>query len=102
MGLEAVQWIVLGVGCFNVALGIYSLATDRLPRLPFVWRGGFNPRRYGWAQLLMAVFVFTVALGPVMMEAPYELSIAVIFLGFGAFIAGICLMHSGKPTQRSS
>ncbi|MFC5946533.1 hypothetical protein, partial [Micromonospora harpali] len=96
------QWIAFGVGCLNGVLGIYSLATNRLPRRPFLWRDDFEPRRYGWAQLLMAVFVFTIALGPVMLEWGYELFIVVLLLGIGAFAAGLRLMHSGKQIQRSS
>ncbi|GAA3423665.1 hypothetical protein GCM10018953_08480 [Streptosporangium nondiastaticum] len=95
MGLGAAQWILLGAGCLNVASGVYSLVTGRLPRLLFRRRAGLDPRRYGRGQLLMSVFPF--ALGPSMglMEMPYELSVAVVLVGLGAFLAGTWLTWPG-------
>ncbi|MFF4414161.1 hypothetical protein ACFYY8_16625 [Streptosporangium sp. NPDC001559] len=100
MVLGAVQWIALGAGCLNVALGVYALATNRLPRVPFLHRG-FLPRRYGWGQLMMSLFVFVVALEPAMMEWPYELLIAVLMFGFGACLAGMWTMCSGKRARQT-
>lgn len=101
MVLGTVQWIALGTGCLSVALGVYSLVTNRLPRFPFRHRN-IEPHRYGWGQLMTSVFVVTVALEPIIMELPYLLPLAVLMLGFGFLIAGIWTMHSGKQTQQSS
>lgn len=99
MTLGVMQWVLLGVGCLNVALGIYSVATNRLPRFPLLPRD-IEPRRHGWGQLMVSVFVATIALAPTTMEWPYGLSIAVFTLGLGALFAGLWIMCSGKQNQR--
>ncbi|GAB2477671.1 hypothetical protein [Streptosporangium sandarakinum] len=95
MGLGAAQWILLGAGCLNVALGVHSLVTGRLPRLLFRRHAGLDPRCYGRGQLLMSVFPF--ALGPSMglVEMSYELSVAVILVGLGVFLVGTWLTWPG-------
>ncbi|MEU6741540.1 hypothetical protein [Streptosporangium sandarakinum] len=94
MGLGTAQWILLGAGCLNVASGVYSLVTGRLPRLLFRRRAGLDPRRYGWGQLLMSLFPFALGLSMGLMETSYELSVAVLLVGLGVFITGLWLMHS--------
>ncbi|MEV8635226.1 hypothetical protein AB0395_26570 [Streptosporangium sp. NPDC051023] len=67
------------------ALGLYVLATERLPR----WirrRDRHEPQAYGWAKLLMAVFI-TMIVMPQIMDLPYGLVIGLILLGLAAAVA---------------
>ncbi|MEV7012161.1 hypothetical protein [Streptosporangium sp. NPDC051022] len=71
----------LGIG----ALGLYVLATDRLPgwiRSP----DRYEPQAYGWAKLLMATFI-TMIIMPQAVELPYGLVIGLTTLGLVAAVA---------------
>ncbi|WP_433361531.1 hypothetical protein [Streptosporangium sp. CA-115845] len=102
MVLGVMQWVLLGLGCLNTALGIYALLTKRVPGWAFRRREAPEPYRYGWGQLLVSLFAFVAALQPMTMDWPFELSITLLMLGFGAFLAGLWLMHSGKRARRIS
>ncbi len=67
------------------ALGLYVLATDRLPR----WvrrQDRHEPQAYGWAKLLMAAFI-TMIIVPQTVDLPYGLVIGLITLGLVAAVA---------------
>ncbi|GAA3078610.1 hypothetical protein [Streptosporangium carneum] len=67
------------------ALGLYVLATDRLPR----WvreNDRHEPQAYGWAKLLMAAFI-TMLVVPQTTDLPYGLVIGLMTLGLLAAAA---------------
>ncbi|MBB4920297.1 hypothetical protein ACFY19_15575 [Streptosporangium saharense] len=67
------------------ALGLYVLATNRLPR----WIRGRDESEapaYGWAKLLMAVFIIMIVV-PQAIGLPYGLVVGLILLGLVAAAA---------------
>ncbi|MDP9863277.1 MULTISPECIES: hypothetical protein [Streptosporangium] len=100
MDLRVTQVALLGVSCLIAALGVYTLVTNRVPRLRFLPRDPRKPRRYGWGVILIALFGFTGALGQDVMEPGSGPDLALLVLSYVFFVPGIVLvMLSGKRSQ---
>ncbi|MFI6797177.1 hypothetical protein [Streptosporangium canum] len=103
MSLTVLHVILLGLGCLNVALGVYALTTNRLPSLvPILWRDRYEPRRYGWGVLLMAAFVFLLVLGQKVMNWSPDLALALAIPMVGCGVAASWLLIPTKPSPRAS
>lgn len=92
MDLSVIQGITLGVACLITVLGIYALATNRLPRVPFLRLDRYEPRRYGWGALLIAAFGFTSVLGRDVMEPGSGMDLVLLILPFVFLVSGIGLV----------
>ncbi|MFF3437795.1 hypothetical protein [Streptosporangium sp. NPDC002721] len=91
MDIEVVQAVVLGISCLIAALGVYALATKRMPHLPFLRFGRRDPQYYGWAVLSIAAFGVTGTLGQDVMEPGSVLDVAMLVLAIAFLIAGLGL-----------
>ncbi|WP_157594665.1 hypothetical protein [Streptosporangium amethystogenes] len=91
------------MGFLNVAIGIYALTTNRLPPLvPVIWRDRYEPRRYGWGVLLMAVFVFLLVLGQKVLDWSPDLALVLVIPMIGCVIAACWLLIPTKPSPGAS
>jgi hypothetical protein len=97
----AVWTVVLGLGSVLAASGIYSLATNRLPRPLIDKRAEYNPRRYGAAQLFMGFCSVFLALANMVMSGSPALSLALTFLAIGGASAGAWFLFSAVSARRA-
>jgi hypothetical protein len=86
-----VQAVTVGISCLIAALGVYVLATKRMPHLPFLRFGRRDPRCCGWAMLSIAAFGFTGTLGQDVMEPGSVPDVAMLVLAVAFLIAGLGL-----------
>ncbi|MFD0887595.1 hypothetical protein ACFQ08_23900 [Streptosporangium algeriense] len=95
-----VQVAVLGVACLVAGIGVYTLATNRLPPLFFLRIAHYAPRRYGWGVLLIAAFGFTSTLGADVAEPGSWPDMALFALSCGFFVSGTGLVMSSTKRSR--
>ncbi|MBO3752726.1 hypothetical protein J5X84_42320 [Streptosporangiaceae bacterium NEAU-GS5] len=97
--LHLLQSLVIGLATVNLCVGIYTLASRRVPRwLPRRART-CDHKKYGQAQILVFVWIILLILPPFLGWGPI-VRILCLFVGIGVMIAGIWLSHSRK--QRPS
>jgi len=91
---------VLAVSCIPAALGIYMLATNRLPRLIVGKRWVRKPCHYGVGQLLMSLF--GVLLGVMMLQWSPAFSRTLFLLALGCAVAGAAFSFSALLPRAGS
>ncbi|MFI6456214.1 hypothetical protein ACIBF6_32190 [Streptosporangium amethystogenes] len=103
MTLALLQGFVLTLALLDVAIGVYVLTTNRIPSLlPVLWRDCYEPRRYGWAVLLLAAFAFLLVLGQKVMDWSPDLASALVIPMVGCIVAAGWLSIPTKPSPGAS
>ncbi|MEV4380939.1 hypothetical protein [Streptosporangium sp. NPDC049644] len=103
MSLTLLQGFVLTAAFLDVVIGAYVLTANRIPALlPVLWRDRYEPRRYGWAMLLIAVFAFLLVLGQKVMDWSPDLALALVIPMVGCIVAAGWLSIPTKPSPGAS
>ena len=92
---------VLAVSCIPAALGIYMLATNRLPRLIVGKRWIHRPRHYGVGQLLISLLLVLVALNA-MLHWSHTFSRTLFLLALGCAVASVAFLFSALLPRAGS
>ncbi|MEV0383989.1 hypothetical protein [Nonomuraea sp. NPDC050643] len=101
MASTVVRTIALASACLMAALGTYTPATDRIPRLLDREAVQYDTRRYGVSQVLMGFAIIFVGISSRTTQLPPALFLPLILVAVVCSATGLWLFFTAVSPRRT-